>query len=192
MRNECCSHYSTLDLDRVLRDLQEAVPKSSEFTRIGPFGILNVESEASPPMIAESCGIVEENQNLEDRISTPNLHASLSQFVWGEQEELQAWDALENHIPVADDTRPECAPDGETCDEETAPNWELSINLSSANHSYNLNDMQDESLQSEEQSGQSLEYLAAALLGMLNISLVEFLLTYLFEQMVPAQIRVGP
>jgi arginine metabolism regulation protein II len=38
MRDECCANSATLDLDEVLRNLQNRIADAADFTRIGPFG----------------------------------------------------------------------------------------------------------------------------------------------------------
>lgn len=49
MQDECCANSSTLDLDQVLKSLENTIPQESSFTRIGPFGIWPVAKAA------ESC-----------------------------------------------------------------------------------------------------------------------------------------
>ncbi|KAK0121730.1 hypothetical protein ONS95_010016 [Cadophora gregata] len=103
MRNECCVNASFLDLDRVLRELQEKVAEASEFARIGPFGVLPVVSKLSASPSPEAHPepdaihhVQADEQN--GRISTPDLDLSLSQFAWGELDDVQAWDALDSAL----------------------------------------------------------------------------------------------
>ena len=103
MRTECCINASFLDLDRVLRELQDKVADANEFTRIGPFGVLPVVSKPSPSLSPGPLPEIESVQAVQDveqtgRISTPDLNLSLSQFAWGELDDVQAWDALDSAL----------------------------------------------------------------------------------------------
>lgn len=97
MKEECCSVSSDLDLDRVLRELQDRVP-GDEFSRIGPFGVLPL-SNVSPKTESPSDDV----QGVETiaRITTPEMNLSLSQFSWGDIDDLQTWDALETESATA-------------------------------------------------------------------------------------------
>lgn len=100
MRDECCLNASFLDLDRVLRELQEKViDASSDFSRIGPFGILPL-NQSSPlpetPPETKNCELQVIDQH--GRISTPDLNLSLSQFAWGELDDIQDWEPLDSAL----------------------------------------------------------------------------------------------
>lgn len=99
MRDECCSISSSLDLDRVLRELQDRTPVPNEFSRIGPFGILPLSKDSpnSTPAPPDNVQDVE----LVTRITTPEMSLSLSQFSWGDIDDLQTWDALETESAAA-------------------------------------------------------------------------------------------
>ncbi|KAH7412736.1 fungal-specific transcription factor domain-containing protein [Cadophora sp. MPI-SDFR-AT-0126] len=103
MRDECCINASFLDLDRVLRELQDKVADANDFARIGPFGVLPIaskpSSDASPDPLPEAQN-VQDIQAVEQmgKISTPDLNFSLSQFAWGELDDVQAWDPLNSAL----------------------------------------------------------------------------------------------
>ncbi|CZR61358.1 uncharacterized protein PAC_11254 [Phialocephala subalpina] len=98
MRDECCSNSSSLDLDRVLRELQDRTPVTNEFSRIGPFGILPLNKESpkneSPPEDVQDVELIA-------RITTPEMNLSLSQFSWGDIDDMETWDALETESAAA-------------------------------------------------------------------------------------------
>lgn len=98
MREECCSVSSEFDLDRVLRELQDRVPVTNEISRIGPFGILPLSKETP-----KSEPTPDDLQDVEliARITTPEMNLSLSQFSWGDIDDLQTWDALETESAAA-------------------------------------------------------------------------------------------
>lgn len=98
MRDECCSVSPVLDIDRVLRELQDRLPALDEFSRIGPFGILPLNCE-SP----KTDSLSEDAQDVEliARIATPEMNLSLSQFPWDDMDDLQTWDALETESATA-------------------------------------------------------------------------------------------
>ncbi|KAH7348421.1 fungal-specific transcription factor domain-containing protein [Rhexocercosporidium sp. MPI-PUGE-AT-0058] len=128
MRDECCVNASFLDLDRVLRELQEKVADATEFSRIGPFGILPAASPTLPESSPESLPqleIIEDVQVLEDtgRISTPELNLSLSQFAWGELDDVQAWDPLDSALVTFSRFDSEKG----SLNGEVSINWELEI-----------------------------------------------------------------
>jgi hypothetical protein len=96
MKDECRSISSNLDLDRVLRELEDRV-SGSEFSNIGPFGILplnNSQTKIESPDDAQDVELIA-------RISTPEMNLSLSQFSWGDIDDLQTWDALETESAAA-------------------------------------------------------------------------------------------
>ncbi|KAG4434032.1 hypothetical protein IFR05_010486 [Cadophora sp. M221] len=128
MRNECCINASFLDLDRVLRELQEKVADATEFSRIGPFGILPVASPASSEPSPEPLPQLETSLDAQvveqtDRISTPDLNLSLSQFAWGELDGLQAWDSLDSALITFSRFNSEKG----SINGDVSTNWELAI-----------------------------------------------------------------
>lgn len=105
MRDECCINASFLDLDRVLKELQDKVAEATESSRIGPFGIFPAALPSVPdtmpvPELIPQLEIVPDMQVIEPtgRISTPDLELSLSQFSWGELDDVQAWDTLDSAL----------------------------------------------------------------------------------------------
>lgn len=98
MRDECCPNASSLDLDRVLRELQDRT-SGDDFSSIGPFGILHPNSSSRPINLPEA----EDTQDVElvPRITTPEINLSLSQFAWGDMDNLATWDTLETESATA-------------------------------------------------------------------------------------------
>jgi arginine metabolism regulation protein II len=99
MREECCSLQSSLDLDQVLRELQERIVEANDFSRIGPFGILSMEKE-TPVAKLDSAQSLEltpngcEKVGEVPRIPTPSLGLSVSPINWAGLEEFQGWESF--------------------------------------------------------------------------------------------------
>jgi hypothetical protein len=99
MRNECCEHSPTLDLDKVLRELQERILELNGFSRIGPFGVLLMNKEASEPPMDTS--LLDDHQTKnpnaleEPRLSTPELNYAVSQIDWHALEDPETWESIE-------------------------------------------------------------------------------------------------
>ena len=134
MRDECCINASFLDLDRVLRELQDKVTDANEFARIGPFGILPIASKPSPnpsPTPLPEVETVQDVQAVEQtgRISTPDLNLTLSQFAWGGLDDIQAWDALDSALVTFSRFNSE---KGSVSGDLSAP-WDLAIESPSHN-----------------------------------------------------------
>lgn len=138
MRDECCTNASFLDLDRVLKELQEKVADATEFSRIGPFGILPAASPALSEPSPEPLPQLETVPNVQvveqtGRISTPDLNLSLSQFAWGELDDVQAWDTLDSALVTFSRLNSEKG----SINGDISANWELAIGSPSQ---YFLND----------------------------------------------------
>ncbi|KAL2064381.1 hypothetical protein VTL71DRAFT_4875 [Oculimacula yallundae] len=102
MSHECCTNTSFLDLDRVLRELQDQVTDATEFLRIGPFAIfpatpLPVPTPEPEPLQQTDMEVVEDVEIVEQdgSVSGSDLNLSLSHFAWSELEDTHAWDALD-------------------------------------------------------------------------------------------------
>ncbi len=100
MRDACCLDASFVDLDRVLRELQEKVTDASVgLSQIGPFGVLPIsQSPPSPETPSETKDCEMQTIDQPGRLSTPELNLSLSQFAWGELDDAQAWDSLDSAL----------------------------------------------------------------------------------------------
>lgn len=140
MRDECCSVSSNLDLDGVLRELQDRIP-GNQFLRIGPFGILLLNNE-SPK--TESPSDDAHDVELVARIKTPELNLSLSQFSWGDIDDLQTWDALETESATAL-VNLRFTPDKDLCSADTPSQWLISRSTSAVHLNYQSNEQELES-----------------------------------------------
>ncbi|XMA20888.1 hypothetical protein WAI453_013679 [Rhynchosporium graminicola] len=105
MRDECCIDASFLDLDRVLKELQDKITDTNELLRIGPFSVFPAASRPTPLPTSESPPSVEVeiNQDLDrveqtEIVSPPDLDLSMAQFTWDELDDLPVWDALDTAL----------------------------------------------------------------------------------------------
>ncbi|KAI9047945.1 hypothetical protein LZ554_007747 [Drepanopeziza brunnea f. sp. 'monogermtubi'] len=130
MRDECCVNSSYLDLDRVLRELQEKVSEAGEFTRIGPFSIFPSCPPAKAPLPqGETSPIVEVVEQTE-RTQSPVPDLSLSPFPWGEIDGILHWDLDSALVPNAKTL----------VSADIDSNWETGIADSSLSFACDIND----------------------------------------------------
>jgi arginine metabolism regulation protein II len=94
MRDECCVNASHLDLDQVLRDLQNRVFETDEFTRIGPFGIMPIARtgtcDSNPVHSRGDSGA--DTVGREHRQSAEEFDEKLLDLNWGQMESFPAWE----------------------------------------------------------------------------------------------------
>lgn len=94
MRDECSANSASLDLDEVLRNLQNRIPATSEFTQIGPFRILPLTIDCrncNHDFVAQNGGISDDIMEKEPRASTAELHLVLDNLSWDQLDDFQAW-----------------------------------------------------------------------------------------------------
>jgi len=103
MKVECCSISPNLDVDQLLRELQDRGQEAKDFTRIGPFGILPISSiePLSRPQLPHMNGLQNPIEEIH-LIPTPEILIPLSESVWNETEDFQIWDSpdLETSSPL--------------------------------------------------------------------------------------------
>lgn len=145
MRHECCENNGTLDLDRVLREIQEKGSEVKGFSRIGPFGVLSVEKGLSQPIfdVCSLASVPVEDQRVEEvpKISTPDINFAVSQIDWDKLESLQTWES----IIVSDDMpmNSESWQSKEALDYTLPLGWELSTSVDAIGYTYHATDGAD-------------------------------------------------
>lgn len=125
MRNECCENSSALDLDRVLKDLQDGLSELDGCARIGPFGILTVGKEPK----VDTIEII--NQDVDDHIversdlmPMSELGFSPSQLNWDCFDDPLFWN---NIVPPTDTlVNPDHPASTETFESMNGTSWEPS------------------------------------------------------------------
>ncbi|TVY46986.1 Arginine metabolism regulation protein II [Lachnellula occidentalis] len=97
MKVECCSISPSLDIDRLLRELQDQGQEAVDFTRIGPFGILPISNVGQSADLTPS-----ETETGEEThsVQTPEMPA-LSEFAANGLEEFRILDSLSLETPMA-------------------------------------------------------------------------------------------
>lgn len=63
MRNECSGNSDVVDLDRVLRELQDWMLELDGSTRIGSFGIMTVDEKVRKPKMDSTTVVNEVGKN---------------------------------------------------------------------------------------------------------------------------------
>lgn len=91
MKVECCSVSPSLDIDRLLRELQDQGQEADGFTRIGPFGMIPISNFGqSQDLITSQTQNGEETQS----VSTPEMTIALPEFVANGIEDFRILDSL--------------------------------------------------------------------------------------------------
>lgn len=91
MKVECCSVSPSLDIDRLLRELQDQGQEADGFTRIGPFGMIPISNFGqSQDLITSQTQKGEETQS----VSTPDMTIALPEFVANGIEDFRILDSL--------------------------------------------------------------------------------------------------
>jgi hypothetical protein len=173
MRDECCLNSKKLDLDRVLRDVNDKVPQSGDFYRIGPFGVLPLENQVqkdnsdshslrvtSPPIEVQDDEVVVEEVV---QASAPEMALSLSQFSWSCVDLSQPWDQTEPESSLTMGGL-ELAANNEIDNENMPSNWDIST----ISHSQNIFDPNPVANEFSASNGNILDEIFARDTGMMN------------------------
>lgn len=145
MTHECCESNGTVDLDRVLRKIQERASGLKHFSRIGPFGVFSVDKELSPPSLdtctSSSHPLEDQKAEEEPKISTLDMDFAVSQIDWDKLGNLQTWES----IVVPDDvqTNSESCQPKEAFDYNLPSGWELLTGLDAIGYAYHATDGAD-------------------------------------------------
>jgi hypothetical protein len=145
MRDECCKKSSSLDLDRVLRELQDRVSELDDFSRIGPFGILSIGKEPTRKGLGTALSEAhrEGDQTLDTETRVPGVVSSfnVSELDWDKFENLETWESIPtpaNLFLNSDYDKPK-----EPVESDDPSNWELPGGTSVMNYVYYATDNAD-------------------------------------------------
>jgi hypothetical protein len=159
MRNECCKNSLVLDLDQILRDLQEKAIEVNDFFRIGPFGVLSTRRGPTlhevDMMSPENVNVVEDVTQEENSFSPAQFTSFVPQLDQNSLENSRTWQsiaALGERIMSS-----ECHLPKEPLTNSNSTHWDTSIFQNSIEYISNDKDLND---LYEHQIPQSFEHTA--------------------------------